>query len=95
MPLRDGDVLKFQVRDVDRDEVIAKLRSWDWNPTPAGALPRITIHGLEQASLFQIDIEPERQPIIDDRRTIHGELASREKTSVELEALRKYLGITK
>jgi hypothetical protein len=48
---------------------------------------------MEPATLYELALEPERQPIPDDRQVIRGELASREKTALEIEALRKYLGM--
>jgi hypothetical protein len=45
------------------------------------------------AQIYEIDLPRERQPVVDDR--IHGEIAEQKKSEVELEALRKYLGITK
>ena len=92
MPLRDDDVLNFQVRDADRDHVIARLRSWDWNPTPSGVLQRVTHSGLEAASLFQIDLPPERQPVATDDRSIARD-AEAEKRHAEVIAMLKHLGL--
>jgi hypothetical protein len=91
MPLRSEDSLKFQVRDIDRDQVIAKLRAWDWNPTPCGVLPRITHSGLEQASVFQLDLPPERQPIPTVDRAIIRD-AKAEKRADEVIAMLKACG---
>ena len=39
LPLDDKAPLRFQVMDTDRDAVISKLASWDWNPVPVSILP--------------------------------------------------------
>lgn len=88
--------LRFQVLDSDREKILGKLASWEYLPSLCGSQPRITVKGMEPATLYELNLEePERFPAPDDRQKIQGELASREKTSLELEALRKYLGITK
>jgi hypothetical protein len=93
MPLDNNAKLRFQVMDADRDVVISKLASWDWLPVPCSSFPRITHGGWMSAQIYEIDLPRERQPVVDDR--IHGEIAEQKKSEVELEALRKYLGITK
>jgi hypothetical protein len=93
LPLADGAKLRFQVLDSIAEAVLADLRDSEWSPALVGSLPRICIDGMKAASLYQIDLPSERQPIPNDRQTIQGERASREKTSIEIEALRKYLGM--
>jgi hypothetical protein len=45
------------------------------------------------ACLFEIDFPDDRQPIIDDRK-IMGEIAEpKQKTDVELQGMRRYLGL--
>jgi hypothetical protein len=95
LPLDSCANLRFQLLDKDRDKVLEKLASWEYLPSLCSSFPRITANGMEAATIYELALEPERQPIPDDRRAIYGEIASREKTSLELEALRKYLGITK
>jgi hypothetical protein len=94
MPLDNNAKLRFQVMDSDRDVVISKLASWDWLPVPCSILPRITHGGFMAAQIYEIDLPREQSPIPDDR-SIKGEIAEQKKSGVELEALRKYLGITK
>jgi len=93
MPLDDNGKLRFQVMDSNRDAVISKLASWDWAPVPVSVLPRITPQGMQAATLYEIDLPRERQPVVDDRRMIPGELATeRQKTASETEQMLKYLG---
>jgi hypothetical protein len=94
LPLRDDEKLKFQVLDENRSQVLEKLSQWGWGPTLCSNLPRITSRGMEAATIYEIDLPRERQPVVDDR-SIKGEIAEQKKSEVELEALRKYLGITK
>jgi hypothetical protein len=91
MPLDDNARLRFQVLDSDRSRVIQTLTDWEWSPAFCGNLPRICSDGWKLASVFEIDLPRERQPVADDR-TIRGELATKEKSSVEVEAIMKYLG---
>jgi hypothetical protein len=93
LPLAPEQELRFQISDLLRDQLISKVCEWGWIPTPVGPLPRFTPNGLEAASVYEIRIEHERQPIVDDRRTIYGERATREKTPHEHEMLRRYLGM--
>ena len=94
LPLRDDEKLKFHVLDENRSQVLEKLSQWGWGCTLCSNLPRITSRGMEAATIYEIDLPRERQPVVDDR--IHGdEVAEQKKSAVELEALRKYLGITK
>jgi hypothetical protein len=93
LPLRDDESLKFQVLDEHRSQVLEKLSQWGWGPTLCSNLPRITSRGMEAATIYEIDLPRERQPVVDDR--IHGEIAEQKKTSVEVEAMRRYLGLDK
>ena len=67
MPLDSNARFRFQVLDKDRDKVLEILSSWDWFPSLCGSQPRITINGMEPATLYELNLEPERQPIVDDR----------------------------
>jgi hypothetical protein len=49
-------------------------------------LPRVTYNGMALATVYEIDLPRERQPVVDDRK-IHGELATKEKRSAETEAM--------
>ena len=93
IPLRDDEKLKFQVLDENRSQVLEKLSQWGWGCTLCSNLPRITSRGMEAATIYEIDLPRERQPVVDDR--IHGEIAEQKKTSVEVEAMRRYLGLDK
>src|SRR5262249_15765168 len=92
LPLDDKARLRFQVLDTDRERVIEKLSSWDWSPVPVSFLPRISPAGMQPATLYEIHLPPDPAAVVDERKMIPGEVAERKKTSVEVEALRKYLG---
>jgi hypothetical protein len=90
MPLDDNARLRFQVLDSDRSRIIQTLTDWEWEPAFCGTYPRICNDGFKLASVFEIDLPRERQPIMDDR-TIRGEIASgRPKTDPT--GILKYLG---
>jgi hypothetical protein len=90
LPLAPDDGLRFTVLDENRDQVLEKLSSWNWSPTLCNNLPRVCSGGWKLGSGYIIFIEPDKQPIADNR--IHGEFARAEKTSYEVEALERYLG---
>jgi hypothetical protein len=95
MPLRDDEELRVQILDENRSQVLEKLSNWGWSPTPCGNLPRITPEGFHGATLYRLDLPRDRQPIADDRVIPAGIVADekrREKTPLEVEAMRKYLG---
>jgi hypothetical protein len=87
MPLDHGAKLRYHVLDKDREKVLEILSSWNWSPAFVSVLPRVTPGGMLSASIYEIYIEPERQPIVDDRTIIHGELATRQKPSAEYTAM--------
>ena len=91
LPLDSQSRLRFQVLDGDRNRVLQQLRDWNWEPAFVSILPRVTFNGMAAASVYEVNLPAERIPVFDDR--IHGEVAKAEKTSLELEGMRKYLGL--
>jgi hypothetical protein len=93
MPLNPDGRLRFQVVDASRPGVLQVLTDLGFTPAFCGMTFRICVDGtFRPASIFEIDLPRERQPILDDR-TIRGELASSApKSNVEVEAIMKYLG---
>ena len=93
LPLDPDKHLRFQVLDVDRAGVLEQLGKWGWKlPALVSSGPRFCPDGVKQASLYELHIEPERQPVLQDR-TIRGNVAEREKTSAEVMSVRRYLGM--
>jgi hypothetical protein len=91
LPLSSDQQMKIQIVDAKRDAVIRKLCNWGWIPAYLGVHYRVTTGGLVPASLFEVRIAEERQPIPD--RRIHGEIADeRKKNQAEVDAMRKHLG---
>jgi hypothetical protein len=90
-PLRDDARLRFWVTDAVRPKVLMELAEGNWPVIFCGCASQFTIrdYDVKLVSIFEIDLPAERQPVVDDR--IRGEIARPEKTSVELEGLRKYL----
>src|SRR5947208_16868722 len=86
--------IRFQVLDKDRNAILEKLGSWNWSPVFVGTHPRICPDGWKLTSVYQIELPPERQPIVDDRQPIMGELATeaKRKTPEEVLQMRKYQG---
>jgi hypothetical protein len=92
MPLHPDGRLRFQVVDASRPGVLQVLSDLGFVPAFCGMTFRICVDGtFRPASIFEIDLPRERQPIPDDR--VHGELASSaSKPSYETEQLMRYLG---
>jgi hypothetical protein len=100
MPLDDSArALRFQVLDTERDSVVEELCAGGWIPNQVSAFPRFTAGGLVAASMFEIAIEKERQPVPDDGPKMPGEAidaANREakkKMDAEIAAFRKSAGL--
>jgi hypothetical protein len=94
MPLDpDAKGLRVQILDTDRDKVITALCEKGWLPSLLQSHPRFTPNGLLPASLYQVDIPRERTTVPDDRPKVAlSEPAKREKTPLEVEQMRRYLG---
>jgi hypothetical protein len=94
LPLRDDERLRFQILDTSRPQILEKLSQWGWGPSLVGNAPRVTSQGMQAATLYELDLPRDRQPIPDDRvkGTVSDEYNRREKTPAEVEAMRKYLG---
>ena len=94
MPLDPDQQLRIQVLDSKRDAFIEKMCEWRWIPSYVCVQYRVSTqggYGLIPASVFEVRIEHERQPVPD--RKIYGEVAERKKTADEVEAVRKHLGL--
>jgi len=92
LPLQDGMRLRLQIADRVRNEMIQILKDWGYEARFVSVLPRVCPTGLMAACLWEVDFPGDRQPIIDDR-TIRGEIAKPAKTDVEIEGMRRYLGL--
>jgi hypothetical protein len=92
MPLDDSRKLRVQIADRSRNEMIQILKDWGYEAQFVSVLPRVCPTGLLAACTYEIDLPHERIPVVDDRQ-IHGEVARPEKTSVEMEAMRRYFGL--
>jgi hypothetical protein len=86
LPLDDRARFRFQVLDSNRNEALQMLTDWGWSPSFCGTLPRVCPDGMKLASLYEIDLPRERQPVPDDRK-IYGELAGNEKMSKDVQAI--------
>jgi hypothetical protein len=95
MPLDpDAKGLRVQILDVDCDRIVTAICAAGWIPARLQSHPRfVTGGGLVPASLYEIDIPRERQPVVDSGpKVVPSEPAKREKTPHEVQAVRRYLG---
>jgi hypothetical protein len=93
MPLDDHAKLRFQILDSERNRILQTLRDWGWEPAFVGIKPRVHFSGFIGACLWEIDLPRKRQPIVDHHgQTITRKIATKEKTSAEIEGMRRYLG---
>jgi hypothetical protein len=91
MPLDDNARgLRIQILDKCKNEVLQLLTNWGWSPVFCGMLPRVCSSGFQLASVHEIYIERERQPIFNDH-TIRGEIATG-KPKTDPTGILKYLG---
>jgi hypothetical protein len=94
MPLDDNARgLRIQILDSERQKVLQLLADWEWSPAFCGTYPRICPDGWKLASVYEINLPRERQPIV-DYRTIRGELAS-SASKTDPTGILKYLGLDK
>jgi hypothetical protein len=88
LPLADNANLRFQVKNENREEILARLGSWGFSVRPCGEIPRLTYTGMEPAAIFEIVLPAERQAIVDDRTIRRDEVVS-----AEVKAFRKLHGL--
>jgi hypothetical protein len=95
LPLNDNNQLRIQILEAsgDRNKIFQAINDWGFGtPVFVNMTPRIIGSGMAMASIYEIKIEKERQPIADN--TIRGELADpHKKSDYEVEAVKRYLGI--
>src|SRR5262245_11372913 len=89
-----ADKIRFQVLDGDKNRVLQQLKDWNWEPAFVSILPRVTFNGMAAASVYEIVLPKERQEIPDARIAVpRDEVATPKKSDVEMEGMRKYLGL--
>jgi hypothetical protein len=97
MPLDDNARgLRVQILDSERQKSLTLLEDWGWTPTWCSNLPRVCTDGWKLASVYEIDLPRERQPVADGK--IQGEIANREeekKNAMQVALMRKHLGLDK
>jgi hypothetical protein len=100
LPLNDdARGLRFQVLESERDSVIKELCEANWDPNLIQAHPRFTPAGLLPAYLFEIVIEKDRTPIVDNLPKVSTEIADavrreeKRKAAEYIEAFRKSAGL--
>jgi len=90
MPLNPMGRLRFQVLHTDREAVLAKLREQDWEPISCEVGQRFHRDQLLPCQTFELDLPFDAPPV---QNRIHGEVAQPQKTDVELQGMRRYLGL--
>ncbi len=89
MPLAPDKHLRFQVLDDERAAMLEKLSSWGWSPTIISSGPRFCLDGTARpASTYELRIDDDRPPVVDDRSVKRDEVVSG-----ELKAFRKLHGL--
>src|SRR5262245_49294025 len=94
MPLADGAKLRFQILDSLAPPVLEALKEGEWDARFVSQGPRFCLDGTTPlASVYEIDLPTPRTPVWNDRIP-PAELATKEKkSSVEIEGIKKYLGM--
>jgi len=94
MPLDSGKKLRVQILDSECNAILQMIRDWGHEPVFVSLSPqRVTYAGLQMAPVYEVDLPRDAATVPADDRTIRGEIAKPERTSVELEGMRKYLGL--
>src|SRR5262245_29922165 len=75
LPLSPGQNLRFQVLDTDREAILERVSLWGWSPTLCNSVPRFTPQGPQPASVYEIQIPADRQPVPQDRSVPRSEIA--------------------
>jgi len=93
LPLAAGESLRFWCSDYKKNELLQQLKDAGYEVGFLGMSPQVDIktYSMGLVNNFEVILAPETQPIADNR--IHGEIASREKSSYEVEQIKKYLGL--
>ena len=93
LPLAAGDNLRFWVSDHRKNELLQQLSDAGYEAVFCGMSPQVDIktYSMGLVNNFEVVLPAETQPVVDNR--IHGEIASREKSSYEVEQIKKYLGL--
>ena len=85
-PPGDIERIRFQFLIPGSSIQLQKLRDLGFNPIFRNADPRFGNDTLMPCNTFEIRLEPERLPVIDDR-VIHGEIVDRTKAAAEKAAV--------
>ena len=92
MPLADGARLRCQFL-VPCETALDKIRELGFDPLLVSYGLRFHNNAAVPCGTYEIYLEPERQEIPQDRVIPRDEIASREKSSYEVEQIKKYLGM--
>jgi hypothetical protein len=94
-PPGDIERIRFQFLIPGSSIQLQRLRDLGFNPIFRNADPRFGNDTIMPCNTFEIRLEPERLPVMDDRTIKDTELATKEKTDYERQQVLKYLGIQK
>jgi len=89
-----SDRLRFQILSPQCESTLQKLSDLGFEAMFCNSGLRFMRYAAEPCNTYEINLAPhERQPIADDRQTIpRAELATKEKSSYEVEQIERYLG---
>jgi len=95
LPLDDGKRLRVRIADSDKNRVLQAIKDLGFEPMFVTITMRtdVATYSLIPACDYEVALAPERQFVVDDRHT--GEIAKPEKPNVEVEGVKKYLGLIK
>jgi hypothetical protein len=94
LPLEDGQPLRFWVDDYKKKRALQALADAGYAPIFLGMTPQVDTasYKMSLVNSFLVELPAERQ-VVHDSQTIRGEIAKPEKTDVEREGMRRYLGL--
>jgi hypothetical protein len=94
LPLADDQKLRFWCSDYKKGKILTALADAGYEPVFTGMSPQICrdTYSMGLVNNFELDLPRERTPVADDRQPIGGELATKEKSSYEVQQIERYLG---
>jgi hypothetical protein len=94
LPLADDQNLKFWCSDYKKGQILTALSDWGFEVTFKGMSPQVCrdTYSMGLVNNFEIALEREQTPIVDDRTIPRGELAQPKKHDHERFETLKSLG---
>jgi hypothetical protein len=98
LPLREDSRMRIYIREDAKKAVLQQLKDGGWEAYFVSMLPQFyaPVGNMQLVHVYEIDLPPERQPVVGEPIIPHSDLRERpEKSDLEVKGIRKYLGLEK